>query len=394
MQGVAWDPKNEFVVTLSSDKHARFYSIAKGFQCVSRLHQAAPVIGVSGQTGPPPPLFADDMVTRSFFRRAGFSPDGRFVILPGGVVEIPNPKLAVEKEAKKDSEPEEKSKDNEDADQLPCPSPALSANNSNNNNNNSATTVTRHAAHLISVWKTNRPNKPLLSWPSPRRAIIAARFCPLTFEPVNVPAKKRDVDGLPVPSKSTKTRRKFVAALVAADGLILVETSKTCRPIGYVGGLHLDQLTDAAWSHDGRVLISCSTDGYCTLVVFNQNELGTPMITNPEENSTESNIVDNAETQPVRESKPIQPAVAKPIEGKYSFKTLIYLWLLMLCIFYQVVKKESHHCQLAKANRRKRMPSQLPTLWCLNVLRVQILHLQVTAKSLKKWKWKKSLCLY
>lgn len=35
-------------------------------------------------------------------------------------------------------------------------------------------------------------------------------------------------------------------------------------------------MSDIAWSKDGRLLMACSTDGYCTFVKFDENEIGTP----------------------------------------------------------------------------------------------------------------------
>lgn len=46
------------------------------------------------------------------------------------------------------------------------------------------------------------------------------------------------------------------------------------RPIALLKDMHYAEITDIAWSHDGLKLIVTSQDGYCTLVKFNENELG------------------------------------------------------------------------------------------------------------------------
>lgn len=46
-------------------------------------------------------------------------------------------------------------------------------------------------------------------------------------------------------------------------------------PIGLISNIHYTRLTDLAWSSDGRILIVSSTDGFCTMITFAVDELGT-----------------------------------------------------------------------------------------------------------------------
>ena len=40
--------------------------------------------------------------------------------------------------------------------------------------------------------------------------------------------------------------------------------------------MHYASFTDLTWSPDGQTLMMCSTDGYCSIVVFDYGELGQP----------------------------------------------------------------------------------------------------------------------
>ena len=46
------------------------------------------------------------------------------------------------------------------------------------------------------------------------------------------------------------------------------------HPIVKLTGLHYATINDASWSHDGRTLAVCSTDGYVTFVRFDEGALG------------------------------------------------------------------------------------------------------------------------
>lgn len=45
-------------------------------------------------------------------------------------------------------------------------------------------------------------------------------------------------------------------------------------PFGLISNIHYTRLTDLTWSHDGKFLLVSSTDGYCSIVQFNDGELG------------------------------------------------------------------------------------------------------------------------
>ncbi len=48
-------------------------------------------------------------------------------------------------------------------------------------------------------------------------------------------------------------------------------------PTAVIRNIHLTRLSDLSWSADGRVLIVASTDGYCSVITFADQELGIPV---------------------------------------------------------------------------------------------------------------------
>ncbi|XP_013416658.1 chromatin assembly factor 1 subunit B-like [Lingula anatina] len=66
---------------------------------------------------------------------------------------------------------------------------------------------------------------------------------------------------------------RVVFAVATEDAVLLYDTQQP-HPFGYIANTHYHQLSDLTWSKDGRVLVVASTDGYCTLVTFEEGELG------------------------------------------------------------------------------------------------------------------------
>jgi hypothetical protein len=53
-------------------------------------------------------------------------------------------------------------------------------------------------------------------------------------------------------------------------------------PFGYVSGIHYSNLTDISWSSNGQLLCVSSIDGFCTFIMFKDNELGEFYVSNIE----------------------------------------------------------------------------------------------------------------
>ena len=87
VQGVAWDPLNKYLATLSTDRHFRIFDV-KSKKNIQRNHKSIiPVSASSPFYKKPIRLFHDDTL-QTFFRRLTFSPDGSLILVPSGVAEL------------------------------------------------------------------------------------------------------------------------------------------------------------------------------------------------------------------------------------------------------------------------------------------------------------------
>jgi len=59
---------------------------------------------------------------------------------------------------------------------------------------------------------------------------------------------------------------------------VLIGDTASCEPLALVRSIHLARITDISWSPDGRVLMTSSTDGYCSIISFEDRELGIPYV--------------------------------------------------------------------------------------------------------------------
>lgn len=66
----------------------------------------------------------------------------------------------------------------------------------------------------------------------------------------------------------------MVFAVATKSSVYLYDTQQR-TPLGLISNIHYTRLTDLSWSTDGSLLIVSSTDGFCTLITFTENELGT-----------------------------------------------------------------------------------------------------------------------
>lgn len=67
---------------------------------------------------------------------------------------------------------------------------------------------------------------------------------------------------------------RMVFAVATKSSVCLYDTQQK-MPFGLISNIHYARLTDLAWSSDGKVLVVSSSDGFCTLITFSDDELGT-----------------------------------------------------------------------------------------------------------------------
>lgn len=87
VQGVAWDPLNKYLATLSTDRYLRIYDVHSK-KIIQRTNKSVmPVPKDNALAGMSVRLFHDDTL-QTFFRRLSWSPDGTLLVVPSGVAEL------------------------------------------------------------------------------------------------------------------------------------------------------------------------------------------------------------------------------------------------------------------------------------------------------------------
>ena len=217
VQGVAFDPRGEYVVTQSPDRTARAYAVTGGGRVDSKNIKQVKVIkcvDAPGGEGGAMSMFHDDSMT-SFFRRPEWSPDGSFVALPAGMFRRPG---------------------------------------------------AQRAMNATYVFARGNFNVPAMHLPGGESPSVCVRFNPKVFERRAGEKKSPPLTDLPY---------RIIFAVASQDSVCVYDTDET-EPICYVAGIHLASITDCAWSPDGRVLVVTSTDGFASVVAFDEDELGAP----------------------------------------------------------------------------------------------------------------------
>ncbi|ESW31824.1 hypothetical protein PHAVU_002G271200 [Phaseolus vulgaris] len=223
VQGVAWDPLGKYVSSLSSDRTCRIYMNkphkSKGTEKINYVCQQ--VISKADQ-----PLLKNSQDTKfhlfhdetlpSFFRRLAWSPDGSFLIVPAGSYKI----------------------------------------------NNASESV--NAAYIISRKDLSRP---AIQLPCASKAVVAVRFCPMIF-------KLQGTNSLNSAGAFNLPYR-IIFAVATLNSLYIFDTEST-SPLAVLAGLHYAAITDITWSSDAHYLALSSQDGFCSLVEFENDELGSP----------------------------------------------------------------------------------------------------------------------
>jgi chromatin assembly factor 1 subunit B len=87
VQGVSYDPLNEYIATLSTDRFFRLFDV-KTKKIVQRLNKSMlPVSKDSPFYKKTVRLFHDDTL-QTYFRRLCFSPEGSIIVVPSGFAEV------------------------------------------------------------------------------------------------------------------------------------------------------------------------------------------------------------------------------------------------------------------------------------------------------------------
>lgn len=221
VQGVAWDPLGKYAASFSSDRTCRIYinkpSKAKGIEKSNYVCQhvisKAEAPVAEESKSARSHLFLDETLP-SFFRRLAWSPDGSFLLVPAG------------------------------------------------SHKSAATSELVNTAYVFSRKDLSRP---ALMLPGASKPVVAVRFCPVKFKLLGTNT-----------SSLFKLPYRLIFAVATLNSLYIYDT-ESIQPIVIVAGVHYAAITDIAWSPAGNYLALSSQDGYCTLLEFENQELGSPM---------------------------------------------------------------------------------------------------------------------
>jgi len=160
-------------------------------------------------------LFHDETLP-SFFRRLSWSPDGSFVVIPSGVYreDVESPEM--------------------------------------------------HTAYMYARGKWTSP---IAHVPGQTKPVVAVRFCPVVFE--------RSDDGGARDGPFENLPYTMVYAVATLDSVVIYDTASSL-PLAAFCQLHYDSISDLAWSKDGKFLAVSSRDCFCSIISFEDGDLGKP----------------------------------------------------------------------------------------------------------------------
>ena len=121
-----------------------------------------------------------------------------------------------------------------------------------------------NAAYLF---RSSMPEVPIVRLGGMQSPVVCARACPLYFKPKHLNFAVEQ------PQIFANLEHRMIFAIATADTVFLYDTEQLA-PFATVAHLHYASITDLAWSADAKMLAITSQDGYCSMVAFNQGELG------------------------------------------------------------------------------------------------------------------------
>ncbi|XP_061383079.1 chromatin assembly factor 1 subunit B-like [Danaus plexippus] len=252
VQGVAWDPQGQLIATASSDRVFRTFDVGTK-KVLSRSSKAIlPFPKEHTLHEVKVRLYHDDTL-QTYYRRLHFSPDGMFIAAPAGRIEPEQGKLDIK----------------------PM---------------NAVYIYTRHSLKTPACVVPCGEPALVCRWSPVRRA---ARTSP------------------PAPSALQHAPR-LLLAVATRRSLLLYDTHQKA-PVALISNIHYTRITDLSWSSDGLTLVASSTDGFCSVVSFTEEELGEALTT---ADAVSAEPMETEEQKHNQETPKQRHAEAKPIEVK------------------------------------------------------------------------------
>lgn len=213
VQGVGWDPQGQYIASACTDRVFRTFDI-NSKKVISRSSKAVlPFPKEHPFNNVKVRLYHDDTL-QTFYRRVSFSPDGMLIAVPAGKIEPEQGKMDVK----------------------PI-----------------------NAVYIYTRYSLKVPACILPCGESPALACNWSQCCYTMREEGPKPV-------LPL------SHRMILG--VATKRCLLVYDTQQKTPIALVSNIHYTRLTDLTWSPDGNTLVTSSTDGFCSIIMFSEGELG------------------------------------------------------------------------------------------------------------------------
>jgi len=218
-------------------------------------------------------LYGDEQFT-NFFRRLTFSPDGALLLTPAGQFEDPTFSLASRPPSSTSSDGKSKPEEQK----------------------------TTSSVYIYSRASFARP--PVAHLPGHKTASVVVKFSPMLYElrsgvrdatdvpKINLQKGEEQVVSMSLgapsgstedpPKEATPTKSpmegeekasvwklpyRMLFAVATQDTVVLYDTQQA-GPLAMFANLHYASFTDVAWAPDGQSLIMSSSDGYCSIAVF------------------------------------------------------------------------------------------------------------------------------
>jgi len=260
VQGVAIHPWRKHIAAMSTDRSLRIYAMKSETgaisRCVYNIRKIKPA-NIKQENGA---LMFIDETSLTFFRRCAYLPDGSQLIVSAGCLD--KAFLNAYNNEENIEQKEELNNQQNDSDDSDI---QIIQDGGIQEEKNGSTPL---PAKLIDVncayvFATSGPkfDRPLSILPIMNdQEVIAISVCPSLF-----------------PSTSSVAPYRMLFALITKTSLFFYD-QLSLEPFAYARRIHLLSLTDGCWSHDGRLFIASSEDGYLTFVTFTDQCLGGPCL--------------------------------------------------------------------------------------------------------------------
>lgn len=136
---------------------------------------------------------------------------------------------------------------------------------------------------------------------------------------------------------------------VATDCDIILYDTQQLTPFAYFQKIHYTRITDISWSSDGLLLIASSTDGFCTLITFEPNELGITYIKADSEPELELEDLPNN----------LEKSVGESTETKIKKPTILEQWTTTISSKINAAETSKEKPTITKLVPRRIAPTKI-----------------------------------